>query len=82
MPHYLGLDRKVTIVNRKVFEDFNCCNDREAWQTACMEQPNDSFREFVVGEVYSDPDDEHLRQWLLANGAETADEVVFLAICW
>lgn len=81
MPHYLG-NTEVTIVNRKVFENFNSCSDRLAWQTACMEQPNDSFREFAVDEFYDDPDEEHLRQWLLANGAELADEVVFLAICW
>ena len=82
MPHYIGPNRKVTIVNRKVFENFNRCNDRRAWETATLEQPNDSFREFAVGELYSDPDDEHLRQWLLANGAEESDKVIFLAICW
>ncbi len=82
MPHYLGPNRKTTIVNRKVFENFNCCPDHKAWLTASLEQPNDSFREFEVGDSYSDPDDEHLRQWLLANGADESDEVVFLAICW
>lgn len=82
MPHYLGRNRKVTIVNRKVFENFDCCGDYLAWQTACISGPNDSFREFAVGDAYSDPDDEHLRQWLLANGADESDEVVFLAICW
>lgn len=80
MPHYLD-NTEVTIVNRKVFENFTCCSDRQAWETACLEQPNDSFREFAVGEAYSDPDDEHLRQWLLANGADEYDFVVFLAIC-
>lgn len=82
MPHYLGPNRKVTVVNRKVFEDFNRCPDRIAWEAACMEQSNDSFREFAIDELYSDPDEEHLRQWLLANGAEESDKVVFLAICW
>lgn len=82
MPHYLGPNRELQVVNRKVFENFNCCDDRLAWQAASMEQPNDSFREFEVGEPHSDPDDEHLRQWLLKNGATEADEVVFLAICW
>ena len=81
IPHYLG-NTKVQIVNRKVFENFNRCFDSQAWLAACTEQPNDSFREFAVGKLYSDPDDEYLRQWLLANGAEESDEVVFLAICW
>jgi hypothetical protein len=82
MPHYLGPNRKVQIVTRKVFEDFNRCGDDRAWMAACMEQPNDSWREFAVGEEYDDPDEEYLRQWLLSNGACEEDAYIFLAICW
>ena len=82
MPHYLGPNRKIQIVTRKVFENFGRCEDRRAWEAACMEQPNDSFREVCVGEKDDDPEEEHLRQWLLKNGAEEKDEYVFVEICW
>lgn len=82
MPHYIGPNRKVQVVTRKVFENFNRCNDPRAWNTACLEQPNDSWIEVNVSKAHQDPDEEHLRQWLLKNGATEADEYVFLAICW
>ncbi len=41
-----------------------------------------SNREICVNEKYDDPDMEHVRQWLLANGAEETDEYVFVSICW
>lgn len=83
MPHYIGPNRKMSIVTRKVFENFDRCTDSRAWNVACEEQRNDSFREFAVGKPYEgDEDSEYLRQWLLNNGAEEADKVVFLAICW
>ena len=34
------------------------------------------------GKKNNDPDMEHVRQWLLANGAEETDEYVFVSICW
>lgn len=73
---------KMKIVKRKVFKNFNRCNDRRAWETACKGQRNGYFREFYVNYVYDDPDLEHLRQWLLRNGATEEDEFVFLLICW
>ena len=82
MPHYLGPNRKVAIVTRKVFEDFNRCGDQRAWEAACMEQRNDSWREVEVGKTQEDPEEEYLRQWLLKNGAEVADEYVIIGICW
>lgn len=82
MPHYLGPNRTVSIVTRKVFEDFNRCSDPRAWEAACLEQPNDSWREIAVGKPDSDPDIEYLRQWLLKHGATKADEYVILGISW
>ena len=74
---------KMKIVERKVFENFYRCDDRRAWETACEEQANDSYRAFDVSEAYEDDSDlEHLRQWLLSNGATEADKTVFLSICW
>lgn len=72
MPHYIGPNRKIRIVTRKIFEDFNRCDDDRAWQAACTEQPNDSWREICV----------YLRQWLLKNGATEEDGHVILAISW
>ncbi len=82
MPHYIGLNRKITIVERKVFENFNCCEDTRTWETACLEQSNDSYREVCVNKMSDDPDEEHLRQWLLKNGATIEDEYVILEISW
>lgn len=86
MPHYLGPNRKLEVVTRKVFENFNRCDDTKAWDIAwniaCMEQRNDSWVEIAVGEVQDDSDDEYLRQWLLRNGATEEDGHVFLAISW
>ncbi len=82
MPHYIGPDREVQIVTRKVFENFNRCDDQRAWEAACLEQSNDSWREVCVKKPADDPDEEHLRQWLLNNGATEEDEYVFVEICW
>lgn len=82
MPHYLGPNRTINIVARKVFENFNQCNDQRAWEAACMEQRNDSWVEICVNKKHDDPEDEHLRQWLLRNGACEQDEYVILGICW
>lgn len=82
MPHYLGTNRKIKIVTRKVFENLNRIDDQRAWQAACMEQRNDSWREVCVSKENSDPEQEYLRQWLLKNGAEENDEHVILGISW
>jgi hypothetical protein len=82
VPHHLGPNREVTIVSRKVFEDFDRCADSRAWEAACLDQPNDSWREVCVSEPSEDSDEEYLRQWLLRNGATEDDQYVFLAICW
>jgi|GEM_PF-5944665 len=82
MPHFIGPNRETFIVTRKVFQNLVRSIDQRAWETACLEQPNDSFREFRVDTKYNDPNDEYLRQWLLKNGAEESDEYVFLDICW
>lgn len=82
MPHYLGPNRKVRMVTRKVFENFNRCGDDRAWMAAITDQNNDSWREFCVSKKHNDPEDEYLRQWLLKNGATEKDEYVFVAICW
>ena len=82
MPHYIGPDRKISIVTRKVFENFNRCRDERAWGAASEDQPNDSWREVCVKKKASDPEQEHLRRWLLKSGAEEADEYVILAISW
>ena len=82
MPHYIGPNRKMEIVVRKVFEGFGCSADSRAWEAACMEQPNDSWIEVCVSEPDSDPEQEYLRQWLLKNGATEADKYVFVEICW
>lgn len=82
MPHYIGPNRKVNIVTRKVFENFDLCDDPRAWQAACEEQPNNSWREICVNEKHCDEEQEYLRQWLLKNGATVEDEYVIIEICW
>ena len=82
MPHYIGPNRQVQVVTRKVFENFNRCEDYRAFEVACLEQANDSWREIRVNQKHDDPDMEHLRQWLLANGAEESDEYVLIVISW
>jgi hypothetical protein len=77
MLQYIGSNRKVRIVQRKVFENFYCCPDHRAYEAACEKQPDDSW-EICVYKKYDDPDMEHLRQWLLANGAEESDKYVFV----
>lgn len=82
MPHYLGPNRKVNIVTRKVFEDFGQCGDQRAWEAACEERSNDSWMKVCVCERSSDPELEYLRQWLLRNGATEEDQYVILGISW
>lgn len=81
MPHHVG-NTEVKIVTRKVFEDFGSCDDQRAWEVACDEQANDSWVEVCVSKVHDDPDREHLRQWLLQNGACEEDGYVILGISW
>ncbi len=67
----------------KVFENFSrMCRDNRAWEAACLEHNNDSWRLFQVANKYDDPDEEHLRQWLFKNGISEEDEAVFLRISW
>ena len=74
---------EMKIVARKVFVNFcRTCRDQRAWEAACCEQSNDSWPRFAVGVPQEDADQEYLRQWLLQNGAEEADEYVFLSISW
>ena len=76
-------DHPPCIVTRKVFANFsNDCRDRRALEAGCEEQSNDSYRKVRVDEEHWDADREHLRQWLLANGAEESDKYVFISICW
>ncbi len=82
MPHYIGPNRKLQISIRKVFENFNRCDDSRAWEAACLDQSNGSWREVCVSKKADDPDDEHLRQWLLKNGVTEKDEYVFVGISW
>ena len=70
-------------MTRKVFQNFAVEADSRAFQAACEEQPNDTFREICVSEPYEDdPGMEYLRQWLLNHGAKQEDEYVFVEICW
>lgn len=74
---------KTEITKRKVFENFGrVCRDQRAWEGACCNQCKDSFRKVYVDQEALDPDEEYLRQWLLANGAEESDGYVFIAISW
>ncbi len=76
------MPREMKIVTRKVFEDFSKCDDPRAWEAACIERSNDSWRKVCVKNKYSDPEEEYLRQWLLKNGANEKDEYVFIGISW
>ena len=73
----------VKIDTRKVFSNFSSdCDDPLALEVGCEEQSNDSYRLIHVDEEHWNADMEHLRQWLLANGAEESDKYVFISICW
>lgn len=83
MTKYSNPNRNVRIVTRKIFIDFHRCADHRAFEAACEEQSNGSWRQVHVLQEYTrDPEMEYLRQWLLANGAEANDEWVLLSIRW
>ncbi len=67
----------------KTFSDFHrCCRDRRAWETACEDQRNGSWRALQVKKPFDDSDMEYLRLWVLSQGIVETDEMVFLWISW
>lgn len=67
----------------KVFSNFHrVCRDQRAWETACEDQSNGSWRALKVSEPFEDADMEYLRVWVLNQGIIESDKLVLLWISW
>ncbi|KKL18819.1 hypothetical protein LCGC14_2471740 [marine sediment metagenome] len=68
----------------KVFSNFHqCCRDQRAWEIACEDQRNGSWRPLKVDHFFDDPDIEYLRRWILNHSSIIeSEELVFLRISW
>lgn len=74
-PNYEG-----KVVPRKVFENFDRCDDPTVYRTVRKGQSGYSWVGWQVAEPHENEDRERVRQWLLKNGAEERDEYVLFWI--
>ena len=64
---------------RKVFNGLDA--PRDVWETVSLEQNNDSYRDWWIGDGAGDPEKEAVDKWLLESGAKEKDRVLIL-ISW